>query len=146
MTVVISTRCRWPGCHVELTDRFSRRVGYGSEHWKLLTSEQQEDAIRANQPGYIPKAAPVSLEARRNHAEVARVTAPDVTAKRCVHDGIPASCALCRRDNDPRRITDRIIALVQRIPMDQRLAAQKTAAIRRYHPDTDHQLTIGDPR
>jgi hypothetical protein len=145
MTAVISIHCR--KCGTPLRDRFSRTLGYGPECRKDMTAGQIADAVRANQPGYVPTATPpVSLEARRNHAEIQRVTAPAPAAKRCVHEDTPATCALCRRDNDPKRITDRIIALVQRIPMDQRLAAQKAAAIRRYNRDTAaqaEQLTIG---
>lgn len=143
MTAVVSTRCRWPGCSVELTDKFSRRVGYGSEHWKLLTPQQQEDAIRANQPGYVPKARSASAEARRNHAEVARVTAPVPAEKLCPHEDRPASCALCRRDNDPWRAAERIIAVVQRQRTAERDAAYE--AWKATHQPEPEQLTIGDP-
>lgn len=112
MTAVVSTRCR--KCRAELRDSFSRKLGYGPECRKSMTSSQLADALRANQPGYIPKAAPVvSAEARRTHGEVQRVTAPVVAAKRCAHDGIPGSCPLCRREADPWRCAERIIALVK---------------------------------
>ena len=113
MTAVVSTRCR--KCRAELRDSFSRKLGYGPECRKSMTSAQLADALRANQPGYIPQAAPpVSSEARRNQVEVQRVTAPIVAAKRCEHDGIPNQCPLCRRNADPWRCAERIIALVQR--------------------------------
>lgn len=146
MTAVLSTRCR--RCGAELTDRFSRKLGYGPECRKDLTPDQLADAIRTNQPGYVPRTQPprpASVQARANRAEIARVTAPDVTAKRCAHDGTPGSCPLCRHEADPWKCAQRIIAITQRMPMDQRLAAQRAAAIRRYNPTT-HQLTIGDPR
>lgn len=112
MSAVVSTRCR--KCRAELRDSFSRKLGYGPECRKSMTSAQLADALRANQPGYIPKATPpVSAEAHRNHAEIERVTAPVVAAKRCVHDGIAGACPKCRHEADPWHCADRIIAIVQ---------------------------------
>jgi hypothetical protein len=112
-----------------------------------MTPEQLVDAIRANQPGYIPKGVPPSVEARRNHAEIQRVTSPVPKAKRCIHEAIPASCALCRRDNDPYRCAERVITLVQRLPMTERLDVQRKATRSlwaAYLPAPEpHQLTIG---
>ena len=145
MTAVISTHCRRPGCGRELTDRFSRMLGYGPECRKTMTDAELRAAIDRNTPGHTPPAAvrPASPQARRNHLEVTRVTAPTPAAKRCAHDGIPATCPLCRHEADPWRCAQRIITLTVRQPMDQRLAAQRAAAIRRYHPDAAHQLEIG---
>lgn len=142
MTAVISTHCR--GCHRELRDRFSRMLGYGPECRKGMTDAQLRAAVARNDPAYTPPAAvrPASAQARRNQAEVQRITAPEPAAKLCAaHSCPPASCALCRRDNDPWRTAERIITLTQRIPMDQRIELQRAAATRRYRPDT--QLTIG---
>lgn len=112
MSAVVSTRCR--KCRAELRDSFSRKLGYGPECRKSMTSAQLADALRANQPGYVPKAAPpVSAEARRNQAEIQRVTAPVVEAKRCHHDGIAGACPQCRHEADPWHCADRIIALVK---------------------------------
>lgn len=144
MTAVISIHCR--KCGTPLRDRFSRTLGYGPECRRDMTAGQIADAVRANQPGYVPKATPpISLEARRNHAEITRVTAPTPAAKRCVHDGIPGACPSCRHEADPWKCAQRIITATQRLPMDQRLAAQRATAIRRYQPAITHQLTIGDP-
>jgi hypothetical protein len=102
-----------------------------------MSAEQLADALRRNQPGYVPKDAPArpSPTARRNHAEIARVTAPTPAAKRCTHEGVPGSCPLCRRDNDPSRAAERIIAVITAMPMSERLEAERAAAIRRYRPD-----------
>lgn len=142
MTAVVSTRCR--RCNAELTDRFSRTLGYGPECRKSMTPDQLADAIRANQPGYVPRAQPprpASATARRNHAEIERVTAPVVAAKRCVHDGIPGACPLCRRDNDPWRAAERIIALIKAEREEQRARAHaEWLAANQPEPE---QLTIG---
>lgn len=148
MTAVVSTRCR--RCHAELTDRFSRKLGYGPECRKDMTPDQLVAAIRDNQPGVVPAATlrPASATARRNHAEIARVTAPDPAAKLCPHDDRPASCALCRRDNDPWRAAERIITLALRRPMAERLEAERAASrrlLRAHLPATAAQLTIGGP-
>ena len=113
MSAVVSTRCR--KCRAELRDSFSRKLGYGPECRKSMTSGQLADALRANQPGYIPKAKPVrpSPQARHNQAEVQRVTAPVVEAKRCHHDGIAGACPQCRHEADPWHCADRIIRLIQ---------------------------------
>lgn len=146
MTAVVSTRCR--RCGAELHDRFSRKLGYGPECRKDLSPDQLVAAIRANQPGVVPAATlrPTSTTARRNHAEVQRVTAPVVAAKRCPHEDIPAQCALCRRDNDPARAAERIITLAQRMPRGERLEAERAASVRllrAYLPAG--QLAIGGP-
>jgi hypothetical protein len=112
MTAVLSTRCSV--CRKDLTDPLSRRYGIGPDCRAEMTAEQLADAIRRNQPGYIPRAPqPVSSQARRNHAEIQRVTAPVVEAKRCDHDGIAGACPQCRHEADPWHCADRIIALVQ---------------------------------
>jgi hypothetical protein len=128
MTAVLSTRCR--RCHTELTDQFSRRLGYGPCCRKGMSTEELADALRANQPGYIPKARPASTTARRNHAEVERVTAPAPAEKLCEHENRPAACPLCRRNNDPARCAERVIALRQRMPRAERLEAERAAARR----------------
>jgi hypothetical protein len=139
VTAVVSTRCS--ECHAGLTDPLSRRYGIGPDCRKTMTPAELADALRRNQPGYIPAARPASLEARRNHAEVARVTAPTPKAKRCVHEAIPASCALCRRDNDPYRAAERIIALVKAQREAEREAAY--AAWKAAHAPRPEQLAIG---
>jgi len=129
MTAVISTHCRI--CRKDLTDPLSRRYGIGLECRKGMTAEQLTDAIRRNQPGYVPKATPpVSAQANRNHAEVQRVTAPVVAEKLCSHDARPASCPLCRREADPWRCAKRIIALRQQMTRDERLDTERAAARR----------------
>jgi hypothetical protein len=63
--------------------------------------------------------------------------------RRCEHDGIPGNCPLCRREADPARAAQRIVALITRTPMPERIAAQRAAALRHYRPDLTHQLTTG---
>jgi hypothetical protein len=133
MSAVRSTRCSI--CRKDLTDPLSRRYGIGPDCRAEMTPEQLADAIRRNQPGYIPKAAPpVSAEARRNHAEIGRVTAPVVEAKRCHHDGIAGACPQCRHEADPWHCADRIIGLIKAQREEARsrayadwLAKQRTA-------------------
>lgn len=148
MTAVVSTRCRWPGCHIELTDRFSRRVGYGSEHWKLLTPEQQVDAIRSNQPGYVPRTVspqPASVQARINRAD-ALATVGEVMECGCGSGAQAGRCPECLAEQrDPMGVLAR---RVQRVI--ERIRAQRTAARdARYeawlaaHPPEPEQLTIG---
>lgn len=139
MSVVLSTRCS--ECRANLTDPLSRRYGIGPECRKTMTAAELADALRRNRPGHIPAARPTSAEARRNHAEIVRVTETPTAAKRCVHEAIPASCALCRRDNDPNRAAERIIALIQarrEVERDARYAAWKAT-----HQPQPEQLTIG---
>ncbi|MGH3376012.1 MAG: DUF6011 domain-containing protein [Actinoallomurus sp.] len=149
MTAVVSTRCH--RCGAELRDRTSRVFGIGPECRKTMTDTQLRAAMNRNTPGHTPPAVvrPASPQARHNHAELERVTAPVVAEKRCTHDGIPAQCPLCRREADPWRCAQRIIATVQRLPMDQRIELQRAAARRLWAaylptPEPD-QLTIGEP-
>lgn len=128
MTAVISTCCSI--CGKDLTDPLSRRYGIGPDCRARMTAEQLTDAIRRNQPGYIPKARPASPQAHRNHAELQRVTAPTPAEKLCEHENRPAACPLCRRDNDPARCAERVIALRQRMPRAERLEAERAAARR----------------
>lgn len=141
MTAIVSTRCR--RCGAKLTDRFSRTLGYGPECRKAMTPDQLADAVRANQPGYIPRAAPPTAHARVTNAAARQTTEQARAEPRCTHDGIPGNCPSCRREADPTRAAQRIIALIQRQPMPERLAAQRAAAIRRYRAEAAHQLTIG---
>jgi hypothetical protein len=141
VTAVVSTRCR--RCGTDLRDRFSRMLGYGPECRKTMTDAQIRAAMVRNTPGHIPAARPASATARRNHAEIARVTAPVVADKQCTHGDRPASCALCRRDNDPWRCAERIIALIQRQRRAERDAAYE--AWKAAHAPQPEQLTIGDP-
>ena len=139
MTAVVSTRCR--RCGAELTDPFSRKVGYGPECRKDMTPDQLVAAIRANQPGHIPAARSATATARVTNAQARDTVENAAHGPRCVHDGIPGSCALCRRDNNPAGTADRIIALIQR----QRTAARDAAyeAWKAAHQPEPEQLEIG---
>lgn len=130
MSAVVSTRCS--RCGAELRDRTSRLIGIGPECRKTMTTAQLRAAMARNTPGHIPTAAPrpASATARRNHTELQRVTAPTPQTKRCVHEDDPRSCALCRRDNDPWRAAERIITERQRLTRDERLDAERAAALR----------------
>jgi hypothetical protein len=165
MITAIIVRCR--KCGEELHDPASKARKIGSTCWSRLTRAQKLEmlalAAAEDKPGYIPPTRPASAQARRNHAELQHVVAPlnvypdypgrqqeadqQDPAKSTIlcapHGGVLGSCALCRRDNDPKLIADRIIAAVQRLSMDQRLEVERAAAIRRYRPATTHQLEIG---
>jgi hypothetical protein len=136
MSAVLSTRCSV--CRKDLTDPLSRRYGIGPDCRAQMTPEQLADAIRRNQPGYIPKAAPpVSSQARRNHTEIQRVTAPVVAAKRCRHDGIAGACPRCRHEADPWHCAERIIAIVQAQREEERSRAYADWLARQRPTGTD---------
>jgi Family of unknown function (DUF6011) len=132
MSAVLSTCCSV--CGKDLTDPLSRRYGIGPDCRRDLSPAQLADALRANQPGYIPRARPASATAHRNHAEIERVTANVVADKQCEHGDRPAACPLCRRDNDPARCAERVIAVRQRMPRGERLEAERAAARRMWGP------------
>lgn len=148
MTIVLHTRCRWPGCGIELTDKFSRRVGYGSEHWTRLTPEQQEDAIRANQPGYLPKAQPPSARAVAVNAQAQQAAKPPTPADLCScgSGAVVGRCPPCNRlEREPMAVlAEGVAAIIDRI------RAQRTAerdaqyeAWQAAHRPEPEQLTIG---
>ncbi|MBO0819325.1 MAG: hypothetical protein J2P26_00590 [Nocardiopsaceae bacterium] len=123
MAIVTSTACRL--CGTELTDPLSRRYGIGPDCRADLTPEQLADAIRANQPGHIPKAPPPSPAARvhRANAEQARNVA---TCDR--HGGVLGRCPQCAREADPARSAERIIADIRGMPAAERRVQQIAAA------------------
>lgn len=136
MTAVLSTHCR--ECGKDLTDPLSRRYGIGPDCRAAMTAGQLADAIRRNQPGYIPRDEPPSPQALANNAR-ALAQADVATCK--PHGGVLGQCAQCRRDNDPAHAADRIIALIQA----QREAARDAAyeAWQAAHQPQPDQLTIG---
>jgi hypothetical protein len=145
MTAVVSTRCR--RCHAELRDRFSRTLGYGPECRKLMTPERLADAIRANQPGYVPRAAPrpVSVQARANRAD-ALAAVGEVVECGCWSGAAAGRCPECRAEQlEPMKV---LAIRVQRVI--ERIRAQRSAERdARYaawlaeHPPEPEQLTIG---
>lgn len=143
MTAVLSTHCR--GCHRELRDPFSRKLGYGPECRKDLTPEQLADAIRGNQPGYIPKAQPVSVQARANRAD-ALASVDQVVECGCGSGAIAGRCPECRMEQtEPMKV---LAIRVQRVI--ERVRAERTAerdaryeAWRAAHPKAPEQLEIG---
>lgn len=145
MSAVVSTHCR--NCRKELTDRFSRMLGYGPECRKDLTPDQLADAIRANQPGYIPRASqPVSVQARVNRAD-ALAAVDQVVECGCGSGAVAGRCPECRmEEREPMRV---LAIRVQRVI--ERIRAQRTAERdARYaawlaeHPPEPEQLTIGE--
>ena len=146
MTAVVSTRCR--RCRAELTDRFSRTLGYGPECRKLMTPEELADAIRANQPGYVPRAAvpqPASVQARANRAD-ALAAVEQVVECGCGSGALAGRCPECQaEETDPMGV---LAKRVQRVI--ERIRAMRTAERdARYeawlaeHPPQPEQLTIG---
>ena len=123
MTAVVSTRCR--RCHAELTDRFSRKLGYGPECRKDLTSDQLADAIRANQPGYVPRAQPprpASVQARINRAD-ALSAVDEVVECGCGSGALAGRCPECLAEQrDPMGV---LAKRVQRVI--ERVRAQRSA-------------------
>jgi hypothetical protein len=137
--VIVTTRCRI--CGKDLRDPLSRRYGIGPDCRKTMTAAELADALRRNQPGHIPAARPPSAQALANNADARRATEEPEVALCAPHGGVRGSCALCRRDNDPNRAAERIIALIQvrrEAERDARYAAWKAA-----HQPEPEQLTIG---
>jgi hypothetical protein len=146
MTAVLSTHCR--GCHRELTDRFSRMIGYGPECRKDLTPEQLADAIRANQLGYIPRAQaprPASVQARADRAD-ALAAVGEVVECGCGSGALVGRCPECRLEQtDPMKVLAiRVQRVIERI-REQRTAERdaRYEAWRAAHPAEPEQLMIG---
>jgi hypothetical protein len=145
VTAVLSTHCR--GCHRELTDPFSRKLGYGPECRKDLTPEQLADAIRANQPGYIPRAPqPVSVQARANRAD-ALAAVDQVVECGCGSGALAGRCPECRLEQtDPMRVLAiRVQRVIERVRAER--AAERDARYEAWlaaHPPEPEQLTIGE--
>lgn len=138
------THCR--KCETALDGRFARMLGYCGPCRDTLTDTELRAAMAGADP--TPPAATTRPAARPTPAPALQPTAaprgePDDVPLCQPHGGILGRCALCRRDADPWRAAERIITLTQRMPMNQRIAAQRAAAERRYRPATTHQLTIG---
>lgn len=117
MTAVVSTRCR--RCGAELTDRFSRKLGYGPECRKDLTPEQIADAVRRNQPGYVPRAAaprPASVQARVNRAD-ALAAVGQVVECGCGSGALAGRCPECAAEQrDPMGVlAKRVARVIERV-------------------------------
>lgn len=149
MTAVVSTRCRWPGCGIELTDRFSRRVGYGSEHWKLLTPQQQVDALRANQPGYIPKARPPSAHATVTNAAARQAAQAPTEADLCAcgSGAVAGRCPPCNRaERDPMGVlADGVRRVIGEVRAERRAVRDAAYEAWQAEHQPPEQLTIGAP-
>lgn len=134
-------------CETALDGRFARMLGYCGPCRDTLTDAELRAAMDGADP--TPPAATVRTAARPAPAPAPQPTTPappdepDDGPLCQPHGGILGRCALCRRDDDPKRITERIVAVIQRMPMDQRIELQRAAAVRRYRPATTQQLTIG---
>lgn len=149
MTAVISTRCR--RCHAELTDRFSRMLGYGPECRKDLSPEQIADAIRANQPGHVPRAEvprPVSVQARATRAD-ALAAVDQVVECGCGSGALAGRCPECRAEQtDPMGIlAKRVTRVIERVRAQR--AAERDARYEAWlaaHPDQDKRgQHVGEP-
>ena len=130
-------------CGKPLTDRISKLFGVGPDCRRTMTDTQLQAAMRQTRaeadPGYIPPDRPASLRARRNNAQ-ARATvarAQEPAKATCVHGGKPGACPMCRRDNDPWRAAERIIAEIQ-----QERCAARDAAWRAWQAAHAEQLTL----
>ncbi|MGI5223570.1 hypothetical protein [Actinoallomurus sp. CA-142502] len=143
MNAIGYSHCR--KCETALRSRFPRKLGYCGPCRDALTDTELRAAMAGADP--TPPAATASAAERPAPAPAPQPTTPALPSEPddvplCQpHGGVLGRCALCRRDDDPKRITDRVITEIQRLPMDQRIAAQRATAIRRYRPAA--QLTIG---
>lgn len=140
MTAVVSTRCR--RCGAELTDRFSRKLGYGPECRKDLTPAQIADAVRRNQPGYVPRAEPprpASVQARINRSE-ALAAVDQVVECGCGSGAVAGRCPECLAEQrDPMGVlAKRVQRVIDRIRTER--SAERDARYEAWlaaHPDQD---------
>ena len=147
MTAVISTRCR--RCHAELRDPFSRKLGYGPECRKDLTPDQLADAIRRNQPGYVPRAAapqPVSVQARAHRAD-ALAAVDQVVECGCGSGALAGRCPECRaEEREPMKVLAiRVARVIERVRAQR--AAERDARYEAWlamHPPEPEQLALAD--
>lgn len=147
MTAVVSTRCR--RCHTELTDRFSRKLGYGPECRKDLTPEQIADAVRRNQSGYVPRAEPprlASVQARINRSE-ALATVDEVVECGCGSGAVAGRCPECRmEEREPMKVLAiRVQRVIERVRAER--AAVRDARYEAWlaaHPPEPEQLAISE--
>lgn len=144
MTAVLSTRCSI--CGKDLTDRMSRRYGIGPDCRAQMTAAELADAIRANQPGFVPRARPTSVQARINRSE-ALATVGEVVGCGCGSGALAGRCPECRAEQ-----TDPMGVLAKRVQrVIERIRAQREAVRdARYeawlaaHPPEPEQLTLTD--
>jgi hypothetical protein len=147
VTAIVSTRCR--RCGAELSDRFSRKLGYGPECRKDLTPDQIADAVRANQPGYVPRAQPpqpASVQARINRSD-ALAAVDQVVECGCGSGALAGRCPECLAEQrDPMGVlAKRVARVIERVralrtaERDARFEAWLAA-----HPPEPEQLALTD--
>jgi hypothetical protein len=137
-------------CGRPLTDGVSRRFGIGPDCRSGMSGEELRTAAalvkEMAQPGYIPPAKPVSMEARWTNAD-ARATVEAAAARNVCerHGGLAGACPLCRQEEDPAYGVARVIAEIQAERLaarDAAYTAAKTARVRTLHPPV--QLALGE--
>lgn len=146
MTAIISTRCS--ECGKDLTDPISRRYGIGPDCRAKLTDAELADALRRNQPGYVPAVRPATPTARATNAQ-ARQAAQAPTEEDlcpCGSGSLKNRCPPClEQQNDPMGALAKGVArIIERI-RDQRRAERDAAyeAWKAQHAPEPEQLTIG---
>jgi hypothetical protein len=145
MTVVLSTRCSI--CGKDLTDRMSRRYGIGPDCRARMTAAELADAIRANQPGYVPRAQPprpASVQARANRSE-ALAAVDEVVECGCGSGALAGRCPECRAEQtDPMGVlAKRVARVIERIRAER--TAERDARYEAWlaeHPPEPEQLAI----
>jgi hypothetical protein len=146
MTIVRSTSCS--ECGKELTDPLSRRYSIGPDCRADMTPEQLADALRRNQPGYVPKAKPASAKARRTNAAARQAAEPPKEADLCGcgSGAIAGRCPPCNRaERDPMGVlADGVARIIDRIRVER--TAERDARYEAWqaaHQPEPEQLTIG---
>lgn len=147
MTAVLSTRCRQ--CGKDLTDPLSRRYGIGPDCRRTMTPGQLADALRANQPGYIPRAQPprpASVQARIHRAD-ALAAADQIVECGCGSGALVGRCPECRAEQaDPAGVLAKRVARVIERVRAQRTAERdaRLAEWRAAHQPDPEQLALGE--
>lgn len=127
-------------CGKPLRDIASRYRLVGPDCWSRMTATEQAQALEyaktTRDPFAIPADRAPSLQARLNNINARRTIQHPGEGQLCHHEQIVGRCPDCRREQDPWRATERIMAAVLAESLEGRRAerialqtARKTAGI-----------------
>jgi hypothetical protein len=144
VSAAVSTRCSV--CGKDLTDKLSRRYGIGPDCRAKMTSAELADAIRRNQPGFIRRTQPVSVQARINRAN-ALAAVGEVVECGCGSGAQAGRCPECLAEQrDPMGVlAKRVQRVIERVRI--RRAAERDARYEAWlaaHPPEPEQLDLTD--
>ena len=122
-------------CGKPLTDPASRAFRIGPECRKGMTTRQLREAMaraaQADDPFRIPEPRPASIQARLNNRNARASVEPDAV-QLCRHEQVAGRCGACRREADPHRAAERILAEVCSSPHTERRAERARVLAARY--------------